>query len=395
MRVFVSVLLVLLVAWIAASEPSDDDRGGVGGKKTNHGLFSKPREGRRRVSKLFPRKLNAYRKAAAGGIADIVTALDTMIDNANTASMAATENPAIPVGQSHSWSSGTRPKALATLLAEEMQSLEENAGFPGGAGENPIEDILGITAAPDLDQVTRPIIEPIMVALNAFATADALYQAIVNAAPDVTCIAETSEDLVEMVGDPTSCFLVLLPPGASYDLTTPAVVSTFKVIMGYPVDRPVINAEDTYRGIEVINGGVLHVYHVIFYTGESHIIPRVMLRRGGCILVEAGSRLLSVNCYYTIQPRREHILRSELEFIWGGDIFITAGTAQFIRCDMLAFVIGFVNGWGHEIGGSVFMAGGQASFILTNFMTTQLFAYVVGGGIHVWIAAGVGFFVGK
>jgi len=167
--------------------------------------------------------------------------------------------------------------------------------------------------------------------------------------------------------------------------------------MGYPIDRPVINAEGTHRAFQVTSTGILHIYHIIFYAGETTIneSPNVILRRGGGILTEPGSRLLVVNCYFTIQPSREHLIRESVEFIWGGDVFVTGGVAQFIRCDMFAFVVGFANGWGHEWGGSVFLGAGEASFILTNFMTTQVFSYVVGGGVHVVIAAGVGFFIGE
>jgi len=115
------------------------------------------------------------------------------------------------------------------LIAEEMQSLEEIGGFEGGEPETPLGDILGISAPPDLHEITQPIIEPLIELAGGFATADAIYQAIQANSPDVTCIAENADDLKTMVEDTTTCFLVLIPPGTYLELDSPITVSTFKV----------------------------------------------------------------------------------------------------------------------------------------------------------------------
>jgi len=306
-------------------------------------------------------------------------------------------HPSIPVGPSHSWAAPNRPQALAELVAEEMQSLEEVAGLDGGDNEPRLANILGITAPPALSQVVRPAVEALMNLGNGagYKMADAMYQTIRTNVPGVICIAETAEDLKKQVEDPDSCFVVLLPPGTFYKIEEAVVVSTIKVVMGYPVDRPIINAEESHRAFNIRRGGDLHIHHVIFYTGETRVGPYAIFRRGGAILAEVGSRLTAVHCFFTIQPEREQLIREKMEFQLGGDIFISGGVASFIRCDMIATVVGFLNGWGTEIGGSVFIAAGAASFTLTNFMTTQLFSYVVGGGIHVVVAGGIGLFVGK
>ena len=192
MHVYALVLaaVVLWVVSVSSERPKDVER-------MDDDMLTRTGQ-RKRVSRLFPRKASA--------VSDIVSALvagDGGEAGEDASSMA---NPSIPVGSSHSWAAPDHPKALAELLAEEMQSLEEEAGLEGGdrTGVPMIADILGITAPPVLNEVVRPAIQGLMNLGNGagYAAANDIYQAIHQSLPGVTCIAENAEDLKDMVEEP-------------------------------------------------------------------------------------------------------------------------------------------------------------------------------------------------
>lgn len=127
-----------------------------------------------------------------------------------------------------------------------------------------------------------------------------------------------------------------------------------------------------------------------YFCSSSHLALSLAL-----LITGVGSSLLATNCLFTIQPNRERWIREDQEFHIGADVFIAAGFGNFIRCEMFVLEIGFVNGWGHEMGGSVFMAAGVASFTMTNFCQTMIFSYVIGGGVHVVMSTAIALFQGK
>lgn len=118
-------------------------------------------------------------------------------------------------------------------------------------------------------------------------------------------------------------------------------------------------------------------------------------RFGGVIYLRAGASLFTFDCLYTIQAERESIFNSQPEMIFGGDILMEAGTLNAIACSFFAIVPGFINSISTEIGGSVLILGGTATFTLVNFMTTQIFALNVGVGMHIALLGGALNMAGK
>lgn len=118
-------------------------------------------------------------------------------------------------------------------------------------------------------------------------------------------------------------------------------------------------------------------------------------RFGGVIYLRAGASLFTFDCLYTIQAERESIFNSQPEMIFGGDILMEAGTLNAIACSFFAIVPGFINSVSTEIGGSVLILGGTATFTLVNFMTTQIFAFNVGAGMHIALLGGALNMAGK
>ncbi len=102
----------------------------------------------------------------------------------------------------------------------------------------------------------------------------------------------------------------------------------------------------------------------------------------------AGASLFTFDCLYTIQPERESIFNSQPEMIFGGDILMEGGTLTVVGCSFFAIVPGFINSISTEIGGSVLILGGTATFTLVNFMTSQIFAFNVGAGMHLALLGG-------
>lgn len=119
------------------------------------------------------------------------------------------------------------------------------------------------------------------------------------------------------------------------------------------------------------------------------LIANVRTRFGGTIFMDPGSTLFAFDCLFAIQPEREAFFTRKPEFIFGGDILMTGGVANFVACTFFAIVPGHGNSISTEIGGSVLILAGTATFSGCNFLTTQLFAYNLGVGMHVAVLGGV------
>lgn len=120
----------------------------------------------------------------------------------------------------------------------------------------------------------------------------------------------------------------------------------------------------------------------------------VCARVGGGVYVHLGGYLRAFDCSFTMPPWSEVLIRREQEYMLGGDVCIEGGRADFIACNMYVIVVGFINDFSREVGGSVLLLGGVATFTGVNFMTTQVFHCVMGFGMHVTIWGGVGIFTG-
>jgi hypothetical protein len=114
----------------------------------------------------------------------------------------------------------------------------------------------------------------------------------------------------------------------------------------------------------------------------------IRTRFGGVMYLSAGARLFTFDCLYTIQPERESIFNSQPEMIFGGDILMEGGSLTVVACSFFAIVPGFINSLSTEIGGSVLILGGTATFTLVNFMTSQIWAYNIGVGMHLALLGG-------
>lgn len=254
-----------------------------------------------------------------------------------------------------------------------------------------------------------------------------------------TCLADDEDRLRQAVAS-AGCQVVLLFPGRKYDLDTQMVVNMSKTIIGSPTERPIIDAADAERAFMVMPGVSFDVRHILFckchafsvsplsslyrlaslplqrysekrlkrYSmcmlhpyhrtdeGDGDLIrDEIRTRFGGVIYLSAGARLFAFDCLFTIQPVREAFINDTPEFIFGGDILMVGGVMTIVGCSFFAITPGFVNTVSTEIGGSVLILSGAATFSLVNFMTSQIFALNIGTGMHLTLLGGAVAMSGK
>ena len=128
--------------------------------------------------------------------------------------------------------------------------------------------------------------------------------------------------------------------------------------------------------------------------GDEYL-DTVRTRFGGTVLVYPGGSLFAFDCLFTLQPYREAFFNSAPEFIFGGDILMIGGRVDLIACSLFAVTPGFANSISTELGGSVLILGGTFTMTASNFMTSQIFAYNIGVGMHLALFGGVIIMNGK
>lgn len=238
-----------------------------------------------------------------------------------------------------------------------------------------------------------------------------------------TCLADDTDRLQEAIQSP-KCNVVLLVPGGRYELEQQINVTMSKTLIGSPAERSIIDASAAERAFFVSPGVMFDVRHLLFcklgVIGPCSLInllhpplqwlmasntstpnqiqtdegdgdiwrDEFRTRFGGVIYLRAGASLFTFDCLYTIQAEREPIFNDKPEMIFGGDILMEGGTLTAVACSFFAIVPGFVNSISTEVGGSVLILGGTATFTLVNFMTTQIFAFNVGVGMHIALLGG-------
>lgn len=202
-----------------------------------------------------------------------------------------------------------------------------------------------------------------------------------------TCLADSTKRLKEAVE--SACDVVLLLPGHIYHLKKMINVWRPITLIGNPAERPIINAAKAERAFWVHSKASMDIRHIMFYEGEGDVIRNeIRTRFGGVVYLSSGANLFAFDCLFTIQPTREAIFNDRPEFIFGGDLLMVGGVMNILACSFFAIVPGFVNSISTEIGGSVLILGGKATFTLVNFMTTQIFAFNAGSGMHLALLGG-------
>lgn len=203
-----------------------------------------------------------------------------------------------------------------------------------------------------------------------------------------TCLADNAARLEEAVESP-DCDVVLLVAGFTYDLEEQIEVFTPTTIMGSPAERPIINAAEAERAFLVHTGASLDLRHLLFYEGDGDVFrDEFRTRFGGVVYLYRGATLFAFDCLFTIQPVRESVINDTPEAIFGGDILMEGGVMTIVGCSFFAVVPGFINSISTEIGGSILILSGTATFTLVNFMTSQIFAFNVGVGMHLAVLGG-------
>jgi hypothetical protein len=179
-----------------------------------------------------------------------------------------------------------------------------------------------------------------------------------------TCLAHDAKRLTEAVESPV-CDVVLLLPGYVYDLEKMINVRKPITLIGNPAERPIINAANAERACWVHSGASMDIRHIMFYEGDGDLVRNeIRTRFGGVLYLSIGANLFLFDCLFTIQPEREVIFNDQPELIWGGDILMEGGMLNALACSFFAIVPGFINSISTEIGGSVLILGGTATFTL-------------------------------
>jgi len=179
-----------------------------------------------------------------------------------------------------------------------------------------------------------------------------------------TCLAHDAKRLKEAVESP-ACDVVLLLPGHVYNLKKMINVRKPITLIGNPAERPIINAADAERAFWAHSGASMDIRHIMFYEGNGDLIRNGFRTRfGGVIYLSRGANTFLFDCLFTIQPQREAIINNTPEFIFGGDILMEGGMLNALACSFFAIVPGFINSISTEVGGSVLILGGTATFTL-------------------------------
>lgn len=179
-----------------------------------------------------------------------------------------------------------------------------------------------------------------------------------------TCLADNAERLEEAV-ESSACDVVLLLPGHVYNLKKMINVWRPITLIGNPAERPIINAAKAERAFWAHSGASMDIRHIMFYEGEGDVIRNeIRTRFGGVVYLSNGANLFAFDCLFTIQPTREVIFNDKPEFIFGGDLLMVGGVMNVLACSFFAIVPGFINSISTEVGGSVLILGGTATFTL-------------------------------
>jgi len=214
-------------------------------------------------------------------------------------------------------------------------------------------------------------------------------------------------DELQVAVEEGDCPLVVLSnpdPGAYMlmDMNEIMVMRHVRVL-GHPAFLPTIDAMMGMRAFTVMEGGFLELQYVRIrqsmgmyrdrygLEGREDIKSKVLEVKGGGVLLEEGAEganfvgviFLAV---MTDQAMTERAIQDQLDMngwrIYGGHVYVTAGTVRFFNCHFWDSMIWMPFTDQVVIGGDVLVVAGNAFFTGCTFTNTMLFCNYGGAGWH-------------
>ena len=223
-----------------------------------------------------------------------------------------------------------------------------------------------------------------------------------------SCWPSDAEELTDAIEN-QDCELVVLSNGEedAYALEEAIMVTRHVRVMGSPAVLPVISS-DGERDFTVGPGGFLELQFVRLHQGGGTTRDRYGLEglelntevaeiRGGGVAVEPGALGASFVgvIFIAVANDLESVqgaIESTLDFIggriYGGHVFVAAGTVTFFGCNFWDTTLLLPLTDQISIGGDVLVVAGNAFFTGCTFTATLLFGNFGGAGFNVAVLGG-------
>ena len=223
-----------------------------------------------------------------------------------------------------------------------------------------------------------------------------------------SCWPSDADELTDAIEN-QDCELVVLSNGEedAYALEEAIMVTRYVRVMGSPAVLPVISS-DGERDFTVGPGGFLELQFVRLHQGGGTTRPRYGLEglelntqvaeiRGGGVAVEVGALGASFVgvIFIAVANDLESVqgaIESTLDFIggriYGGHVFVAAGTVTFFGCNFWDTTLLLPLTDQISIGGDVLVVAGNAFFTGCTFTATLLFGNFGGAGFNVAVLGG-------
>lgn len=234
------------------------------------------------------------------------------------------------------------------------------------------------------------------------------WSALAGAAGSV-CTPKNGAELVEFVTSATSCTIILLKQSSQvpYNITKTMNVTTVKILIGNPVDLPVLNpAKGVHRLFDVFPGGRLDTRFLQLVRGLATRLDGGRLRYfyGNTLLLRVGASYTATGCIFLQQPQTtamwledatDPLIRIRM---FGGFIVVMGGNMYLTGCVMFRYIpygIPIVNNI--QIGRDILVIAGNCVLTgffdaMANLATSSInlgnVACVL-GGTFTWVGGGV------